>query len=260
MNVRKTTQLLVTTIILSVFTPLHAAPAPAFTPEQEARTGKIAADYLLAHPEVLVQVSQKLQQQQHAREQLAMGLKVMDNQVALLRNADTPVTGPTGAKVAVIEFFDYQCVFCSRLVPGMEQVMKARPDVRYIFKEWPIFAAKWETSSLAAQYGIGVWKAKGAAGYLTYHNGIYHTGHIEGDLTTEDVKTAAHAAGVDTLNAVDHAPVLEKNDALVQALGLTGTPGLIVMPVENATPETITVFAGLASPEQLLAAIDKAQH
>ncbi|WP_420920221.1 hypothetical protein [Kosakonia cowanii] len=74
MNVRKTTQLLVTTVILSVFTPLHAAPAPAFTPEQEARIGEIAAEYLLAHPDVLVQVSQKLQQQQHAREQLAMSL------------------------------------------------------------------------------------------------------------------------------------------------------------------------------------------
>ena len=85
-----------------------------------------------------MQVSQKLQQQQ--REQLGMRLKVMNNQAALLRDADTPVTSPADAKVAVIEFFDYQCVFCSRLVPGMEQVMKNRPDVRYIFKEWPIFA------------------------------------------------------------------------------------------------------------------------
>ena len=87
MNVRKTTMSFVTTIILSVFTPLHAASAPAFTPKQEARSGKIAADYLLAHPEVLVQVSQKLQQQ-HEREQLAMSLKVLDNQAALLRDAD----------------------------------------------------------------------------------------------------------------------------------------------------------------------------
>ncbi|PLL96266.1 disulfide bond formation protein DsbA, partial [Klebsiella michiganensis] len=30
-----------------------AADAPTFTPEQEARIGKIAADYLFAHPEVL---------------------------------------------------------------------------------------------------------------------------------------------------------------------------------------------------------------
>ena len=39
-----------------------AADAPTFTPEQEARIGKIAADYLVAHPEVLLQASQKLQQ------------------------------------------------------------------------------------------------------------------------------------------------------------------------------------------------------
>ncbi|MDV5358170.1 hypothetical protein QM201_25395 [Enterobacter asburiae] len=67
----------------SVFTPLHAASTPAFTLKQEACIGKIAADYLLVHPEVLVQVSQKLQQQQHEREQLAISLKVMDNQAAL---------------------------------------------------------------------------------------------------------------------------------------------------------------------------------
>lgn len=105
---------------------------------------------------------------------------------------------------------------------------------------------------MAALYGIGVWKAKDAAGYLTYHNGIYHTGHIEGDLTTEDIRAATHAVG--------HVPVLEKNDALARALGLTGTPGLIVMPVESTSPETITVFAGLASPEQILPALDKVQH
>ena len=66
---------------------------------------------------------------------------------------------------------------------------------------------------MAALYGIGGWKAKDAAGYLTYHNRIYHAGHIEGDLTTEDIRAAAYAACVDALNAVGHAAVLEKNDA-----------------------------------------------
>ena len=53
-----------------------AADAPAtFTPEQEAKIGKIAADYLVAHPEVLLQASQKLQQiqaEQQASEISAM--------------------------------------------------------------------------------------------------------------------------------------------------------------------------------------------
>ncbi|EAY8179401.1 DsbA family protein, partial [Salmonella enterica] len=44
---------------------IATAPAPektgpsasVFTPEQEARIGQVAADYLLAHPDILVQVS-----------------------------------------------------------------------------------------------------------------------------------------------------------------------------------------------------------
>lgn len=107
-------------------------------------------------------MSQKLQQQQQA-----LVLQIMDNQAALLRDADTPVVGPDNAKVAVIEFFDYQCIYCSRLAPVMEQVMKASPDVRYVFKEWPIFASRWENSEKAAQRGIdAAAKAAGVTGKL----------------------------------------------------------------------------------------------
>jgi protein-disulfide isomerase len=251
---------IVTTYSIFVANPLHAAPAPAFTPEQEAQIGKIAADYLVAHPEVLVEVSQKLQQQQKERQQQELTGKVIENQAALLQDADTPSVGPADASVAVIEFFDYQCIYCSRLAPGLAQVMKASPNVRFVFKEWPIFAAKWQASATAAQRGLDVWKQKGADAYLKYHNSIYQTGHAEGELTAADIEAAVKAAGVTALKPVDYTAILEKNDALAQNLGLSGTPGLIVMPVKNGTPENITVFAGLASPQQILSAIQKAQH
>jgi protein-disulfide isomerase len=73
----------------------------------------------------------------------------------------------------VIEFFDYQCVFCSRFAPELEKVMKAQPDVRYLFKEWPIFGGRWEASLQAAQQGLTVWQKKGPQAYVTYHNAIY---------------------------------------------------------------------------------------
>lgn len=38
-----------------------AKSASPFTPAQEARIGEVAADYLIAHPEVLVMVSKPLQ-------------------------------------------------------------------------------------------------------------------------------------------------------------------------------------------------------
>nr|WP_227668503.1 hypothetical protein [Klebsiella variicola] len=39
-----------------------------FTPEQEKRIGEIAADYMRAHPDILIQMSEKLQaEQQNSR-------------------------------------------------------------------------------------------------------------------------------------------------------------------------------------------------
>ncbi|XLF18782.1 hypothetical protein ACJEDN_27950 [Klebsiella pneumoniae] len=39
----------------------------------------------------------------------------------------------------VVEFFDYQCIWCSRLAPELEKVMKANTNVRYYFMEWPVY-------------------------------------------------------------------------------------------------------------------------
>lgn len=47
MNARQATLSLVTTIILCVFTPLHAAPAPAFTPEQEGEPAEFGKNRTL---------------------------------------------------------------------------------------------------------------------------------------------------------------------------------------------------------------------
>lgn len=40
---------------------------PVFTPELEARIGEIAADYMRAHPEILIQMSETLQQEKQNR-------------------------------------------------------------------------------------------------------------------------------------------------------------------------------------------------
>lgn len=254
-----TTVLMMSTLCAGLAMAADKTPA-VFTPEQEARIGQIAADYLVAHPEILVQVSQKLQAQQQARQQQMMAARVMDNQDALLNNPDTPVTGPKTATVAVIEFFDYQCVFCSRLAPELEKVMQARPDVRYVFKDWPIFAGRWKASQDAAERGLAIWKQDGAAAYLTYHNGVFHSGHNEGALTQADIDNATRAAVKEAgVKPADVGSLLDGTNALAQKLGLTGTPGLIVMPVASPTPDTITVLPGAVPAAQIEAAIDRAK-
>ncbi|TKI04327.1 DsbA family protein [Martelella alba] len=250
--------------VLSFTSQAGLADTPAqapFTPAQQEAIGKIAADYLLAHPEILVQVSQKLQEQQ-AQEQAGALLKgVLDNQAALLGDKDTPTVGPEQAKVAVIEFFDYQCIYCSHMAPIMESVMKANSDVKFIFKEWPIFGGRWQPSITAAETGLNVWKTQGPKAYLAYHNGIYKTGHNEGKLTDADINGVLKQLHVPPAAEA----VLQKNDAvlskinqLAQQIGFSGTPGFVIMPTSGADKDNVTVFAGAVDQQDLQDAIKKA--
>ncbi|WP_309487364.1 thioredoxin domain-containing protein [Enterobacter bugandensis] len=43
----------------------------------------------------------------------------MEKYADLLNDPGTTANGPENAKVTVIEFLDYQCVFCSRFAPEL---------------------------------------------------------------------------------------------------------------------------------------------
>ncbi|HDP0317344.1 TPA: thioredoxin domain-containing protein [Salmonella enterica subsp. enterica serovar Concord] len=266
MTVRKTSLFALGTLAFLSLPALADGNASAvagtgFTPAQEARIGQVAADYLLAHPDILLQVSQKLQAQQREKQQQALTAAVLANQDALVKDRENPSYGPAESKVVLVEFFDYQCVVCSHEAPALEAVMKSRPQVRYVFRSWPIFAQRWENSLKAAERGQDIWKSAGAEAWLAYHHGIFATGHNEGALTGDDIRRAAAAALKGHAikgGAPDAKAVLDGNNRLAQALGLQGTPALIVMPVSGATAENTTVIAGGAGKPVLLAAIDKA--
>lgn len=51
----------------------------------------------------------------------------------------SPVKGPAGARVTIVEFSDFQCPFCVKAVGELEAVLKAYPnDVRLIYKQFPL--------------------------------------------------------------------------------------------------------------------------
>jgi protein-disulfide isomerase len=51
----------------------------------------------------------------------------------------SPTVGPESAKVSIVAFSDFQCPFCSRAVPTLEQVEKEYGDkVRIVFKHLPL--------------------------------------------------------------------------------------------------------------------------
>lgn len=238
--------------------PAGNTAVSAFTPAQEARIGPIAADYLLAHPDILVQVSQRLDAQRQAQQAKILTSAAIASHAGLVQDHATPSLGPADARVVVVEFFDYQCIYCSRLAPVMGAMIKANPQVRFVFKEWPIFGDRWLNSRHAAKTGLQIWQQKGAEAYLSYHNALFATGHNEGKLTAGDIRRAASAVKFNAGKAADVQGTLDAINALAQKVGLGGTPGLVVIPAVGATPDNTTVIPGMTTGEALQAAIDRA--
>lgn len=232
-----------------------------FTPEQEARIGEVAKAYLLKHPELLIEVDQKLQQLQHEEQRKVMTSAVLQHQDALLNDKSVPSIGPADAKVVFTEFFDYQCSVCSHQAPVIKSLMKNNPQVRFVFKEWPIFGYRWKPSLKAAETGLKIWQQKGGDAYMNYHDALFATNHTEGQLTQSDINKAASAAGASKLKAKDEQEmlgILARTDALAQNLGFQGTPGMIVMPASGASMDNVTIFPGGTDEKALQDAINKA--
>lgn len=236
-------KLILPLVIAAVTHSATAANTATFTPEQEARIGEIAAQYLVDHPEFLVKASQKLQQKQLEEQANAQKSAVLANKNSLINDKTTPFTGPKNAKVNVIEFFDYQCVYCYRISSTIESLQKQYPDVRFIFKETPIFGNRWEPSKYAAQMGLEVFAQEGSKAYEKYHNGIYASGLNEGKLTRAVVETQAKNAGA-SLDKFKPTENYQKNLQLFSQLGFKGTPALVVMPTDGATTDNTYVING----------------
>ena len=61
------------------------------------------------------------------------------NKVYSVSPGSSPSKGPKDAKVAIVEFSDYQCPFCSQVEPLLDQVMAAYPkDVQRVYKQFPL--------------------------------------------------------------------------------------------------------------------------
>lgn len=133
---------LITAMLFNSLPSFASDTSSAFTPGQEKRIGEIAADYMRAHPDILIRMSESLQQEQQEKQARELKSAAIAQQARIMANKRIPSWGAQDGAVMVVEFFDYQCIWCSRLAPELEKVMKANTNVRYYFMDWPVFGSR----------------------------------------------------------------------------------------------------------------------
>lgn len=203
--------------------------AHLISPEQKTQIEKIVHDYLVNHPEVLIEASQSLQKKQQQAMQEEAKKAIIENQDKLFTEKLAVVGNPNG-NMTIVEFFDYQCIHCKKMQPVLDALIKKNKNLRVIYKEFPIFGKSSEIASRAALAAAMQGK------YKEMHNALID---VEKRLDDEVVMQTAKSIGlnIEKLKKDMESDVINKaldeNRQLAEKMHLMGTPAFILAKTSN---------------------------
>ena len=207
------------------FMPTDTTPSMDMT--TDTTEGSPIRDYLLAHPEVVIEALQKHQENEEQAKMSAASEVIKTKGQEIFASGTTPVLGNNGGDTAIVEFFDYNCGYCRRSVAALAAIESEDKNLRIVHKHLPILGP----DSLAASKVALAAFDQGQDIYEKIHKGFM--AH-EGRLTSNDIEKIARDAGADWSKIlVDQESdrvkkEIEANYQLAQAIGISGTPAFIV--------------------------------
>lgn len=148
--------------------------------------------------------------------------------------ADAPSKGNPNAKVVMYVFSDFQCPFCSRVEPTIEEVMKNYGDkVKVVWRHRPLPMHK--DAPLASEAAQEVFKQKGSEAFWTYHDTLFKNQKTpEGLQRAALEKYAEEQGGIDLAKfkaALDknvHKAFVDAENAAAEKAGISGTPAAVI--------------------------------
>jgi protein-disulfide isomerase len=139
----------------------------------------------------------------------------------------SPFKGPADAPVTIIVFSDFQCVYCARLVPLLDEVLETYPKtVKVVYKHFPLKSHK--LARPAAQAAVA---ADQQGQFWAFHDRLYAE---QEPISKEGIATIADGLGLDRqkFDAARNRPataarVFKDQQAGIRA-GVRGTPTVFI--------------------------------
>lgn len=166
-----------------------------------------------------------------------------DNSVERYRvpvTADQPSYGPADALVTIVEWSEFQCPFCSRVMPTMSRIKNEyRGKVRIVWRNNPL---PFHPNALpAAILAMEAFEQGGADKFWQVHDLLFENQRA---LERADLERYAQQAGLDmgqvraALDNQEHKAKIDADQALANQVGARGTPNFFVngRQVQGAQP------------------------
>jgi protein-disulfide isomerase len=146
---------------------------------------------------------------------------------AILARPGLEITGARKPDLTIVEYFDYNCPYCKKVVPTFKQLLSEDKKLAIVYKDWPVLG---ESSVYAARCALAAgWQDK----YFVAHDALLTGPRLTGN---DQIEAILRGAGVDldklkkdmASHAAEITALLARNDSEAHALELDGTPGILV--------------------------------
>jgi len=207
--------------------PVAATPPEpvAFTSDQKKQIEDIIKSYLVANPEIFLDVQNALEEKMEKQQAEKLKVAIADNAAEIYRAPDASVAGNPNGDITVVEFFDYNCGYCKRGLPDVIKLVETDPKVRVVFKELPILS---KGSEEAAHVALA---AKRQGKYWEIHKAMLGS---KGHMDKAAALRVAEKLGLDMdklkadMNSPEVKTEIAQSEALAKKMGVNGTPHFLI--------------------------------
>ena len=189
------------------------------------RIKELVLEAIRENPEIVLEAVQIIEQREQERQAAAAAAVLSENRDILENDPNAPVLGNADGDVTVVEFFDYNCPYCRRVKPQIEVLLEADPNVKLVYREWPILG---DGSVFAARAALA---SREQGKYEEFHWALMG---MAGRAEEATVIRVAEEIGLDVakLRRDMNAPEIDAHIAasmeMSRALGFNGTPSFVI--------------------------------
>ncbi|OGQ44869.1 MAG: hypothetical protein A3H42_02615 [Deltaproteobacteria bacterium RIFCSPLOWO2_02_FULL_46_8] len=144
-----------------------------------------------------------------------------------VEKGDAPAIGPNNAPITIIEFTDFQCPFCGRARPTVNQILETYKDkVQYALRDFPL---AFHQDAMPAHMAAHCAGEQGK--YWEYSKILFGN---QTSLKSDKLKEYSKQVGLDTkkfdecVASNKYAATIQKNIDEASKAGVTGTPSFFI--------------------------------
>jgi protein-disulfide isomerase len=193
--------------------------------------GNQIRSYLMGHPQLVAEMTDRLQKQQEDDQSTAQRDAMRKLGIATFFDPKVAfITGPADAKKNLVEFYDYDCPYCRASLPAMKKFYEAhKDDMRFAFIELPIPSLHGPSAVVAARASLAARNQPDK--YMALHFALLGQQHAVDEKSVYDV---AQSVGLDMakLKADMQRPEIDATLAasrkLADSASIDGTPTFVI--------------------------------